>query len=371
MSKKKPNYEELEIQVAELLHQIDQIKSVKFELALNESETKFKNIFEISIDAICVTKNGKIKFVNPATLLLFNCNDEKKLIDKKLIDFICSDSKTKFNEHIFNLENGIFVKPKIELNAIKFSGEIMDVEVQISEYFQNNEKYLIEIIRDVSEQKKYNQNLLKAIIDTEEKERLRVAVELHDGIGPLISAAKLYISTFISTSSNIDEKNSQILSKVNDILNEGINEIKRISSNLTPQILDKFGLQEAIRSFCQKINDSKKIHIEFIEDDLIIENKETQIAVYRIVNELINNSIKHSRAKNVNIRFTQNSVKSKKSIFLLYSDDGIGFNVDENINKQQGMGLSNIQSRVLAINGSCKFSSKPDVGMDFILKFPI
>ncbi len=214
------------------------------------------------------------------------------------------------------------------------------------------------------ERTRSEKRLLNAVIKTEEKERKRFANDMHDGIGPLLSTAKMSVSALLQDKENT--KNTDILKNIELVIDEAISSIKEISNNLTPHILTNFGLVSAIDNFVKKVNETKKINIEF-ESDLqnIRFDNNTEITLYRIVCELINNTIKHADAKNINI----NILKHRSSLIIQYSDDGIGFSQELHDNENpKGMGLSNISSRIKSINGVLVLNSNPNEGINVFIK---
>jgi len=201
--------------------------------------------------------------------------------------------------------------------------------------------------------------VLNAVINTEESERKRFAKDLHDGLGPLLSSVKMSFSAIEGKDDHSDQK--AILSSAKQAINEAISSLKEISNNLSPHILDNFGLASAIRSFTNKIDQTGKIKIEFRSN--IHEKRypgNTEVILYRAICELITNTLKHSKAKKILISLDEEDGKLK----VLYQDDGKGF--DYNLvllNETGGMGLPNIRSRINSINGNFAVDSLPGEGV--------
>lgn len=201
--------------------------------------------------------------------------------------------------------------------------------------------------------------VLNAIILTEETERKRLAKDLHDGLGPLLSSVKMSVSA-LSSEKNANTHKS-ILDNAIQAVNESINSLKEISNNLSPHILDNFGLVSAIRSFATKIEQSGKIKIGF-RTNLKEQRFESNIEVilYRAVCELINNTIKHAKATKILIDLDLEN----QHLTVLYQDDGVGFNLEETLlSNKGGMGLHNIRSRISSINGDFSIESQPGEGI--------
>jgi signal transduction histidine kinase len=210
--------------------------------------------------------------------------------------------------------------------------------------------------------------VLNAVIQTEEKERKRFAKDLHDGLGPLLSTVKMSISTL----SLMDQEPSrkEIIQNTAHVIDESIKSIKEISNNLSPHILNNFGLASAIKDFSNKI-DSKVLHINFESNAFNKRFEENvEVVLYRVVCELINNTMKHARAGLADINLTY----QHKTILLTYSDDGIGFNVNQVIgdsSQVNGMGYSNMLSRVNSIKGRMDVESTPESGTKVLIRVKI
>ncbi len=203
--------------------------------------------------------------------------------------------------------------------------------------------------------------VLSAIIRTEEKERKRFANDLHDGLGPLLSTIKMSLSAL--EKSEKDSTRFDIIKNAEKLTDEAIASIKEISANLSPHILKNHGLTSAIKQFADKMTESKIIQINFQSNMFNTRlDQDIEVVVYRSICELINNSIKHAKANNISINLNYN--EQKKVLDILYDDDGVGFNLDEEFNNQlKGMGLQNIESRIASINGFLELES--NVGKGF------
>lgn len=193
----------------------------------------------------------------------------------------------------------------------------------------------------------------KAVIEAEEKERMRIAKELHDGVGQLLSVTKMTLSRV-----EVSEEESERIQTSTDLIDDTINEIRSISHNLIPYSLLKKGLQEALLELTEKINSAGLMEIKL---DLILPKdrleKSTETAIYRIIQEVLNNMIKHSKARNIVISLK----KSGDLLYLKMQDDGVGFDTSK-IETSDGIGWKNIISRVLTLDGHIKVDSDKGKG---------
>lgn len=200
---------------------------------------------------------------------------------------------------------------------------------------------------------------LNAIIQTEEKERKRFAKDLHDGLGPLLSTVKMSVSTLAQLEH--DKSSKEIVENTEMVINEAIKSLKEISDNLSPHVLNNFGLARAVRNFSNKINATKVLHIRLRSNlgEIRFENN-IEVVLYRVICELINNTIKHAKAKKIDIDLNI----EEKNLTIVYKDDGKGFQMDKLLNQANntGMGFSNIFSRINSLKGEINVDSKPGKG---------
>lgn len=212
-----------------------------------------------------------------------------------------------------------------------------------------------ELVRKISENR-----ILNAVHRTEEEERKRFANDLHDGMGPLLSTVRMSLSALIK--SETDESKLEILKNTEKVIDEALKSIKEISTNLSPHILNNFGLTSAIKNFTDKIVQTKLVEIDF-QSNMFGErlDNDLEVIIYRSVCELVNNTVKHAKAKHIKINLNQ--ISSKNVVDLLYDDDGIGCNMDEiTEGHSKGIGLQNMVSRISAINGYIEMDSKKGAG---------
>lgn len=206
----------------------------------------------------------------------------------------------------------------------------------------------------------------RAILAAEENERKRIAAELHDGIGQMMSAAKMNLSAFESDLSFKNEDQKNAYEKVILMVDESCKEIRSISHQMMPNALLKSGLSSAIKDFIDKI-DNRIIHINLHTEGLnerLDGNVET--VLYRVIQECVNNVIKHSGANTLDISL----IKDADGISATIEDNGKGFDTTNKSNFE-GIGLKNIISRVEYLKGTVEFDSSPGNGTLVAIHVPI
>ena len=278
--------------------------------------------------------------------------------------------RTKFNAAWILISAGFFLMTiyrVIELFPVIHLGDIEELyKVQVWLSFIISLAFAIGVfyIRKVFQFLRRLDNLrnetekrvLSAIIRTEEQERQRFAKELHDGLGPLLSVVKMLLSGF--DQNNPPEVNDKIKTNLKQAVDEAIVSVREISANISPHILNNFGLKDAIESFLKKLrpNENIKIHFDSNIDKLRFPYN-VEVIMYRVICELINNSLKHSGCKSINLSLAY----TNDILSLEYTDDGRGFNPSAMMDC--GMGLSNISSRINSLNGTFDITSSKGKGM--------
>lgn len=206
-------------------------------------------------------------------------------------------------------------------------------------------------------EKRHQFDAMQSILRAQEEERSRLAKDLHDGIGGLLSGVKLGLSG-MQESQLVSSEDEERLEHVIRQLDKSITELRRVSHNMMPEALINFGLKEALENYCESLNLSGQIKVRLQTYGLEsrMDNDE-EISIYRIVQELLNNIIKHAAASNVLIQLTHEDQKFS----LTVEDDGKGFDMD-NINIRNSAGIINIQSRAEFLNGTVDFQTAPGEG---------
>ncbi len=333
-----------------------------------ESENRFKTLFNNSSDQIYVIDlYGNFVEVNQVIIDLLGYSKE---------DFMSMHLReiksSKYVDTIDSLLEKIKTEGKLifEAEHLSKNGRIIPVEINSRLIEYSNGKAILSMARDITERKQTERKIVNAIIETEEKEKERFAKDLHDGLGTLLSSINIYIS-LIKSGQVDDAQKENLLDYSKGLIDEAILNAKEIANNLRPNVISRFGLVAAVKSLSEKINNTGVLKIDFAttsvkKDDL---NRDLEVTLYRIINELINNTLKHASANIVNI----NIAKEVKILTLKYQDNGKGFDVDEAMSSKtnKGMGLTNIISRVNAINGTFRIKSNPESGTEVTINVKI
>lgn len=238
--------------------------------------------------------------------------------------------------------------------AIVWIGIAMSVCITIALFYARK---LVEYIDRLIFQKQLtSKRILSTVLRTEEKERSRFSKELHDGLGPLLSSAKMSLSALSQTGQS--DANVEIIRNTNYVIDEAIRSLREISNNLSPHVLNEFGLGRGVENFVSRLAGMHEVKFSY-ETNLGGErfDADVEVILYRIICELINNTLKHSGATEARLALMYDG----SSIVLDYGDNGCGFNPRSATGT--GMGLANISSRINTLNGTLELESSRGNGM--------
>lgn len=203
----------------------------------------------------------------------------------------------------------------------------------------------------------------KAILDAEDKERRRIAGDLHDGVGQLLSAALMNLNGLKNMGLKVSEKQRITLEKSLALISESYDEMRSLSHQMMPNALIKSGLASAVREFLSKIDENQlKINLNLSGFHEKLEQK-TETVIYRVIQEAVNNVIKHAEAKSLSIQLHQD----KDGISLTIEDDGKGFDLKR---KENGIGLEQMKSRIGLLNGDLEIDSRLGKGTLLQISIP-
>ena len=213
----------------------------------------------------------------------------------------------------------------------------------------------------------------KAVIEAEENERQRIAKDLHDGVGQMMSAAKMNLSAFESEIHFNNNEQKRSFEKIIQLVDEGCKEVRHVSHNMMPNALLKNNLADAIQDFVDKLpartgtngdNKTMKVHLytEGLDERL---DANVEIVLYRVIQECVNNVIKHAGATTLDISL----IRDKEGISATIEDNGSGFDTADD-EKFEGIGLKNITTRIEYLKGKVDFDSAPGRGTVVALHVP-
>lgn len=207
----------------------------------------------------------------------------------------------------------------------------------------------------------HRQAMLEASVASQENVRRQIGGDLHDEIGTLLSATRMSL-TQISKYEENPAKRKSLLIQTEELLNDTLNNVRRLSKDLMPSTLDEFGLIIALKDFTEKMTEFTGVLVCFSHGELSeVFNQKVELALYRTVQELVNNALKHAEATVISIQLQV----INNNIVLKVSDNGIGFDLAEVNKPDRGIGIKNIESRISVIKGKIKFDVEKGRGSSF------
>jgi signal transduction histidine kinase len=223
-------------------------------------------------------------------------------------------------------------------------------------------KLLNERMRQKELQLRHKEDLLYSTIQVQEEERRRIAQDLHDDIGTKLNVIFLNLHR-LRKIEGIATKGEETIDEINRLIGITIDTTRRISHNLLPPTLEEFGLVEAVKELVENFEQSGVIKIDFdvYENQMPIRDKVAELNIYRVLQELIKNSLKHGEANLVNIRMSL----SQERVRLEYQDNGKGFDMEKLKTSKKGLGMKSIESRMEMINA--KFEVQSSIGEGIVV----
>jgi len=229
-------------------------------------------------------------------------------------------------------------------------------------FFFGTRKKMIEQEIEAKEKEIRHQNrIIQATITAQEKERKRIARDLHDAISSKLNLISLS-THYLLGSSKFTEEQTESIHNILDIISTTLDKSRTIAHTLLPPVLSKFGLTTALEELFDEFSLNSNLKIDQYIEDIHLENKMNDLHTFRIIQELINNSLRHGKSSEISIKLTENVTH----FTLEYSDNGLGFDTGT-LSKKAGIGLENIKSRALILGGKINIESEPNKGMTFTL----
>ncbi|NOY49112.1 MAG: tetratricopeptide repeat protein [Chlorobi bacterium] len=326
--------------IAEQLQSYNDLSKLFISLANKDSSYKYLNLYTSTIDSLYSARLDQ-QIIDAQT----KYDVERKDKDLQLYRSKTALAESKLKQRKLEIWLLIFV-------VISISG------LAIFMLYRRKQKQKQALGKARMEHK---HKMIKAVIDGQEVERRKIARELHDGVGQTLSGIKLRWSNI---QNSIEE--SLNIGSVAIMLDDAVDEVRNLSHQMLPKELEQFGLLPAIEGFLEHRFEGEQINCGF--QHLKLEGRlraDIELGVFRIVQELCGNVLKHAKADNLSIQILRHS----KNLVVILQDDGIGFD-QENI-QSDGIGLINIESRVDALKGFVNFESSPGKGTEVTIRIPL
>jgi PAS domain S-box-containing protein len=342
----------------------------KAEKELIEAEEKFRDLVEKSSVGVYIIQNGKYMYVNPQFASIFGY-EQNELIDSIPVESLAhGDSIELIRENMRKRIAGDEGTVPYEIDGVKKDGDIIRLEVFGTRTQYKDKPAIIGTLNDVTDKKILQQKVLdqtiqeqkkitRAVLKAEERERNRIGQELHDNVNQILAGTKLYLGL-----ASKDEFVGRGLIKSSlDLVDNAIEEMRALSKEqVTP--IKGIDLKDLVDSLIDKMNTGSPIKASVTYN---IQNKEIEddlkLNIYRIIQEQMNNILKHSNATHADFSLTDDA----SSLYVSIADDGKGFDPEQ---KRKGIGLANISNRIESFNGQLKMTSAPGKGCAITITIP-
>ena len=232
-------------------------------------------------------------------------------------------------------------------------------------FFYFSRKKIVKIAVEKKNQEiHYQKEILQSVIQTQEEERMRIAQDLHDDISSKLNIVSL--NTHLLKTPNLSEAEfAEITNNIVSLTKKALENSRRIAHDLLPPVFEKFGLHAAIEELVLEFSTAKNVQINYeneLEFSALEVNK--QLHIFRILQELLNNSMRHGKATSISITFVSKNHQNT----CVYTDNGVGFNTNSG-NKKRGIGMQNIESRVNFLGGNINVQSEINKGVQIEFNF--
>jgi len=344
------------------------------EEALRKSEERYRELFENDKDAVYVHDlEGIYTSVNRAAETLSGYS-RAQILGKHFRAFVSPEYLRQVGES-FEKKLGEMGETNYEVEIINRAGARVPVEVSSRLIRENGVAVGVQgSVRDITERKRAQQALLtysRRLLEAQEAERGRIARELHDQIGQMLTALKLNLHAIQSAR---EAGEARLLIEDNlKMIDEALEQVRDLSVDLRPLLLDDLGLVTALRWFVDQQAQRTGVGVEFTSDSLDPDlrfSSELEIACFRIAQEALTNIARHARAKAVTVRLS----RSRDYLILLVEDDGVGFDMEALQGHAQAsatLGLRGMQERAHAVGGRVKIDSTTNRGTQVFVELPI
>lgn len=322
------------------LHVNEDIKQTKIKLEKNRAFAEA--ILETSVDSILsVSENGEIIRLNPATTELFGYKREELLGEKVdiLIPPSFEDYAKTYIEKVEKKNGGKVSERGLEVSAMKKDGTEFPVEISLTEVTWDGQKIYTGIVKDLTRRR----DLERRIIKIGNEERRRIGRDLHDGLGQMLTGIRLLSENLAE---KLNEKNipeAKGIKDIADMVQEADEYARELAHGMVLTELENKGFIEAVENLCKRTEKTAGLDCTFtIDDDLEIKDFDIALHLFRIIQEAVNNAVKHSNSGSVKIEITSNP-----QLKLTISDDGDNFVMNDDDSPGSGIQIMNYRAKLL------------------------
>lgn len=325
-------------------------------------EAKRANEFLLSIMSnapygiIALSWEGTIVMINQKARQFINITPKvSQLVDQDIRNFIAHIPE------LYHQVNQCIEKEYqlFDLDAVPFQEQFYNIKGRLMK------DGFILTIEDISTIKEMEAEAIASMLEGQEQERKRLAREIHDGVGPMLSTVKHQLES-IRTEVHIDSRLRGKFDRVSGLIDSLATELRDISHALMPKALMDFGVVSALQNFTEKLS-SKKVDVQFLHMGMDQRLPQlVELGLYRIAQELVGNALKHAKANHISIQLLRNT----HNVVLIVEDNGVGFEQQE-VELTEGIGLQNIETRTQSLGGIFDLDTGQGIGVTATIDIPI
>jgi len=338
------------------------------EAALSESEQRGRQLLEAAFEAIVIQRDGVLLETSPGFARMFGYQPGE-VAGKEVLGFVAASSRAKVAQVMQSRQERAYVAVGLRKDGTTFPLEILTRNCRYQ-----GAPARVAALRHTTPQghtEEVARLLPGRIIEAQEAERHRVARELHDSIGQVLASAKFRLHGLEDSVKARRGLGADDVAKVRELVDQAAGEVRRLSQNLRPSVLDDLGLEAAVRSLLDDFRERTGLAV-----DLACEGLEerlpahVELVLFRITQEALNNVEKHAHARRLRVRLN----RDRSTLELIIQDDGRGFDParpEAAVKKKGGFGLANMRERASIVDGVFEVRSAPRGGTEVVVRVPL
>ncbi len=337
------------------------------------SEEKYRMVVDNANEAINIAQDGFLRFVNPKSVEMLG-RSRQELLDRPFVCFIHPQDRDMVMDRHRDRMLGNVPPNRYAFRIIDGQKQTRWVEMNVVPFTWNSRPATLNFLNDITERKLAKDRvhrLSQQLIQAHEMERKKLSLDLHDHLAQDLSSLKMRLDTLCGTGTGLPPEIGQQLSGLSSLARRTIMAVREMAYDLRPASLDQLGLVQTLAQHCEDFSARNDLAVDFFSAGMeaVSSDFDTDITIYRLVQEALNNIGKHARATRVAVKI----VASFPEIIVRIEDNGLGFDVK---NRREAalhgrhMGIWSMEQRVAMINGSLKIDSIPHQGTKIVVKIP-
>lgn len=359
-----PVYDREGIMIGVSLAAKDITERKQAEMALRESEEKFRTLVEQSPMGVFILKNDRIIYANPGFEIIAGYESESLVENMPLEKLIHDNDLENLQTKLKMIEEDKSKTDHFICRVIRSDGELLYLDITLSSLVYEKDNAIIGTAIDITDKLQEEKRIAKAVTNAQEQERLQLGMELHDNVKQILAGSLLYLD-ILKDKINDRELSLRFIRDISSYLKQAIEELRRLSHRLAPSIEQSIPLADKIKELIENMNVGEKLTVSVNAEGMLYSARtEVQLVIYRIVQEQFNNIIRYANANLVEILIKANEECMQLSI----KDDGVGF---DPATKKEGIGLENIRRRVQMLSGSFRIISSMGNGCNLLVEIPL